>query len=148
MKKSLIKIYKIMWRWNTNFIPMALTQMQEYDQIIDFFPLTIFPSSLTRVRKKMLVSQDTTSVIEENPSNVYKNYHICIAPLTHYLSSPEANKMPVPQSAYGQQQGQPGCFDRMKMGFMMGMCVGAASGFMFGGFSCLRFVLKQMLFSS
>ena len=34
--------------------------------------------------------------------------------------------MPVPQGNYGG--GQPSCFDRMKMGFMMGMVVGMCSG--------------------
>lgn len=44
--------------------------------------------------------------------------------------------MPVPGGVY-QQQG-PSCFDRMKMGFMLGCCVGIASGAIFGGFSALR----------
>lgn len=30
------------------------------------------------------------------------------------------------------------CFDRVKVGFMIGMCVGMASGALFGGFSALR----------
>ena len=34
--------------------------------------------------------------------------------------------MPVPQGNFGG--GQPSCFDRMKMGFMMGMTVGMCSG--------------------
>ena len=34
--------------------------------------------------------------------------------------------MPVPAGNYGG--GQPSCFDRMKMGFMMGMTVGMCSG--------------------
>lgn len=46
-------------------------------------------------------------------------------------------KMPVPGGVY-QQQG-PSCFDRMKMGFFLGFCVGMASGALFGGFSALRF---------
>ncbi|XP_031344179.1 reactive oxygen species modulator 1 [Photinus pyralis] len=41
----------------------------------------------------------------------------------------------VPGGVY--QQG-PSCFDRMKMGFMLGCCVGMASGAIFGGFSALR----------
>jgi len=48
--------------------------------------------------------------------------------------------MPVPSGAYGQQA--PSCFDRIKIGFMMGCCVGAASGALFGGFSALRFGLR------
>ena len=34
--------------------------------------------------------------------------------------------MPVPQGSFGG--GQPSCFDRMKLGFMMGMTVGMCSG--------------------
>ncbi|KAK5646061.1 hypothetical protein RI129_004525 [Pyrocoelia pectoralis] len=41
----------------------------------------------------------------------------------------------VPGGVY--QQG-PSCFDRMKLGFMLGCCVGMASGAIFGGFSALR----------
>lgn len=52
--------------------------------------------------------------------------------------------MPVPSSAYGQQ-GAPSCFDRIKVGFMMGFCVGMASGAIFGGFSALRYV-KEIWF--
>lgn len=48
-------------------------------------------------------------------------------------------KMPVPAGYYGQQQG-PSCLDKMKMGFMLGFCVGMASGALFGGFSALRYV--------
>lgn len=32
----------------------------------------------------------------------------------------------------------PSCFDRMKMGFLIGCCVGMASGALFGGFTALR----------
>ena len=32
------------------------------------------------------------------------------------------------------------CFDKMKLGFMMGMCIGMASGGLFGGFSALRYI--------
>lgn len=45
--------------------------------------------------------------------------------------------MPAP-SMYAQQQGQASCFDKMKMGFTIGLCVGMASGALFGGFSALR----------
>jgi hypothetical protein len=41
-----------------------------------------------------------------------------------------------PPGSYGH--GGPSCFDRVKMGFFMGMCVGMASGALFGGFSALR----------
>ena len=44
--------------------------------------------------------------------------------------------MPAVPSGYYQQG--PSCFDRMKMGFMLGCCVGMASGALFGGFSALR----------
>lgn len=51
--------------------------------------------------------------------------------------------MPVPGGYYQQQQGQgPSCFDRMKTGFMLGFCIGMASGALFGGFSALRYALK------
>ncbi|BFZ11267.1 hypothetical protein BsWGS_14306 [Bradybaena similaris] len=56
--------------------------------------------------------------------------------------------MPVPSSAYGQH-GAPSCFDRVKIGFMMGFCVGMASGAIFGGFSALRYGLRgRELFST
>ena len=48
--------------------------------------------------------------------------------------------MPVPQGAYGG--GQPSCFDRMKLGFMMGMSVGMCSGALFGGFAALRMGMR------
>ena len=48
--------------------------------------------------------------------------------------------MPMP-AGYGNQQG-PTCFDKVKMGFMMGMCVGMASGAIFGGFGALRYGLR------
>ncbi|KAM3922395.1 reactive oxygen species modulator 1 [Leptodactylus fuscus] len=41
---------------------------------------------------------------------------------------------------YGQSQ--PGCFDKVKMGFMMGFSVGMAAGALFGTFSCLRFGMR------
>ncbi|KAL6432736.1 reactive oxygen species modulator 1 [Cataglyphis hispanica] len=46
----------------------------------------------------------------------------------------------VPGGAY--QQGGPSCFDRMKLGFTIGFCVGMASGILFGGFSALRYGLR------
>lgn len=45
--------------------------------------------------------------------------------------------MPVTVGPYGQSQ--PSCFDRVKMGFMMGFTVGMAAGALFGTFSCLRY---------
>ncbi|XP_070341925.1 reactive oxygen species modulator 1 isoform X1 [Equus asinus] len=44
--------------------------------------------------------------------------------------------MPVAVGPYGQSQ--PSCFDRVKMGFVMGCAVGMAAGALFGTFSCLR----------
>merc|ERR1739838_930842 len=49
-------------------------------------------------------------------------------------------KMPVAVGPYGQHQ--PSCFDRVKMGFMMGCAVGMAAGAMFGTFSCLRIGMR------
>lgn len=49
--------------------------------------------------------------------------------------------MPIPTTAYGHQ-GAPSCFDRIKVGLMMGFCVGMASGALFGGFSALRYGLR------
>lgn len=49
--------------------------------------------------------------------------------------------MPVsPPSGYAY--GQPSCWTRMKTGFMIGFCVGIASGALFGGFSALRYGLR------
>lgn len=49
--------------------------------------------------------------------------------------------MPV-QPSYGGHGGAPSCFDRVKMGFMIGFCVGMGSGALFGGFSALRYGLR------
>lgn len=47
--------------------------------------------------------------------------------------------MPMPSGTiYNQGHQGPSCFDRMKMGFTIGFCVGMASGALFGGFSALR----------
>lgn len=53
--------------------------------------------------------------------------------LTVVALSPQ---MPVAVGPYGQSQ--PSCFDRVKMGFVMGCAVGMAAGALFGTFSCLR----------
>ena len=45
--------------------------------------------------------------------------------------------MPVSSSVYGGRQ-QQSCFDKVKVGFMMGFCVGCASGLIFGGVGSLR----------
>ncbi|XP_017878679.1 reactive oxygen species modulator 1 [Ceratina calcarata] len=47
--------------------------------------------------------------------------------------------MPVVPGVYQQA---PSCWDRMKLGFMIGFCVGMASGALFGGFSALRYGLR------
>jgi len=47
--------------------------------------------------------------------------------------------MPLPAGSGAQG---PSCFDRVKMGFMMGCCVGMASGLLFGGFTALRMGLR------
>lgn len=47
-----------------------------------------------------------------------------------------------PPSGYNIGHG-PSCFDKIKMGFMMGFCVGMASGAIFGGFSALRYTFKE-----
>lgn len=52
--------------------------------------------------------------------------------------------MPVPGGMY-QNQG-PTCFDKMKMGFMIGFCVGMASGGLFGGFTALRLAFVLIVF--
>lgn len=43
--------------------------------------------------------------------------------------------MPVPQGAYGGG-GQPSCFDRMKMGFMMGMVVSLSCNVLHTALNC------------
>lgn len=52
--------------------------------------------------------------------------------------------MPVPGGAY--QTHGPSCFDKMKMGFMIGFCVGMASGGLFGGFTALRLIMINLKF--
>lgn len=50
--------------------------------------------------------------------------------------------MPAPVGAmYGGQGQGPSCFDRMKMGAMLGFAVGMASGAIFGGVTALRWEL-------
>lgn len=44
-----------------------------------------------------------------------------------------------PPSGYGYGQQGPSCFDRIKLGFMMGFSVGLGAGVLFGGFSGLRY---------
>lgn len=49
--------------------------------------------------------------------------------------------MPLPSNtSFGHSQ--PSCFDKMKTGFTIGLCVGMASGALFGGFSALRYGLR------
>lgn len=56
-----------------------------------------------------------------------------LGPYSPNLRTPQ---MPVAVGPYGQSQ--PSCFDRVKMGFVMGCAVGMAAGALFGTFSCLR----------
>lgn len=53
-----------------------------------------------------------------------------------YFPNLPTPQMPVAVGPYGQSQ--PSCFDRVKMGFVMGCAVGMAAGALFGTFSCLR----------
>jgi len=48
--------------------------------------------------------------------------------------------MPIPSQSYGQQG--PSCWDRTKIGFGLGFCVGMTSGFLFGGFTALRYGMR------
>ncbi|KAJ1530347.1 hypothetical protein ONE63_005260 [Megalurothrips usitatus] len=50
--------------------------------------------------------------------------------------------MPAVGNVYGGQGQGPSCFDRMKMGAMIGFCVGMASGAIFGGVTALRYGLR------
>ena len=49
--------------------------------------------------------------------------------------------MPAVMPSGGGAQG-PSCFDQVKIGFLMGACVGMASGGIFGGFTALRYGLR------
>ena len=48
--------------------------------------------------------------------------------------------MPVAVGPYGQSQ--PSCFDRVKMGFVMGCTMGTAAGALFSTFYCLRMGIR------
>ncbi|CAH1397396.1 unnamed protein product [Nezara viridula] len=48
--------------------------------------------------------------------------------------------MPLPAGGY--QTTGPTCWERMRIGFMIGFCVGLASGALFGGFGALRIGLR------
>uniref|UniRef100_A0A023F998 Reactive oxygen species modulator 1 n=3 Tax=Triatominae TaxID=70999 RepID=A0A023F998_TRIIF len=47
--------------------------------------------------------------------------------------------MPVPVGGY---QSGPSCWDKMRMGFLIGFSVGIASGALFGGFTAFRYGLR------
>ncbi|OBS65384.1 hypothetical protein A6R68_06101 [Neotoma lepida] len=51
-------------------------------------------------------------------------------PPPSFRSNAAANEMPVAVGPYGQSQ--PSCFDRVKMGFVMGCAVGMAAGALIG----------------
>ncbi|KAF7465711.1 Hypothetical predicted protein [Marmota monax] len=61
-------------------------------------------------------------------------------PLGPHFPVPHTPQMPVAVGPYGQSQ--PSCFDRVKMGFVMGCAVGMAAGALFGTFSCLRIGMR------
>ena len=65
--------------------------------------------------------------------------HTYVSIAFSYAYSYYSEKMPLP-AGYAQQG--PSCLDRVKMGFMMGMCVGMASGAIFGGFGALRYGIR------
>jgi hypothetical protein len=53
--------------------------------------------------------------------------------------------MPIGGAPQGYQQrgaNQTSCFDRVKMGFGMGFCVGMATGVLLGGFQALRYGVR------
>ncbi|XP_018027792.1 reactive oxygen species modulator 1 [Hyalella azteca] len=47
----------------------------------------------------------------------------------------------MPSGSLYQSQG-PSCWDRVKIGFMMGFSVGLATGALFGGFTAIRYGLR------
>lgn len=46
--------------------------------------------------------------------------------------------MPMPVGGGYQQVQKQTCFDKMKVGFLMGFSIGMATGVLFGGFGALR----------
>jgi len=50
--------------------------------------------------------------------------------------------MPMPGGGGVYQQQGPSCLSKMKTGFMLGFCIGMASGALFGGFGALRMGLR------
>ncbi|CAH8591297.1 unnamed protein product [Schistosoma guineensis] len=49
--------------------------------------------------------------------------------------------MPIAPNTY-RGVSQPSCLAKVKFGFLMGFCVGVATGAIFGGFNCLRYGLR------
>jgi len=51
--------------------------------------------------------------------------------------------MPIGGAPQGyQRSGGQSCFDKVKMGFMMGCAIGMSTGFLFGGFTAFRYGLR------
>ena len=51
--------------------------------------------------------------------------------------------MPVGGASQGyQRSGGQSCFDKVKMGFFMGCAIGMSTGFLFGGFTAIRYGLR------
>ncbi|XP_014259939.1 reactive oxygen species modulator 1 [Cimex lectularius] len=48
----------------------------------------------------------------------------------------------MPVGVGGSYHHGPSCWDRIRMGFVIGFCVGMASGALFGGFGALRYGLR------